>query len=43
MTREFTDAGDYFEHMEPIKSNIMKNTLSKVSELDPISFTETDV
>ena len=43
MTKEFTDADDYFEHMAPIKSNVMRDTLSKASELDPLSFTEADV
>ena len=43
MTKEFTDAGDYFEHMEPIRSDVMRNTLSGASELGSLSFTEADV
>jgi len=43
MTKEFTDSDDYFEHMEPIRSNVMKDTFSKASELDALSFTEADV
>jgi len=43
MTREFTDAGNYFEHMEPISSEVMRNTLSEASRLNSLSFTENDV
>jgi len=38
-----TDAGDYFEHMEPISSEIMENTLSEASRLSLRSFREADV
>ena len=43
MTKEFTDAEEYYPHMEMIRSNIMKDTLSRVSEIDLSSFTEKDV
>jgi len=43
MNGENTDTGEYFEHMEHIGSDIMKNTLSVVSDIDPLSFTEADV
>ena len=43
MTREPTDAEDYRGHMEPIRSDIMKRTLSKTSETNLLSFTEKDV
>ncbi|MDR2699156.1 MAG: 2-iminoacetate synthase ThiH [Candidatus Methanoplasma sp.] len=38
-----TDAEEYYEHMELIGSDIMGNTLAKVSEFDPLSFTSSDV
>ena len=43
MTKEFTDACDYFEHMEPIRSDVLRNTLSCASELGSLPFTEADV
>jgi len=43
MTKEFTDNGDYFEHMEQIRSDVMRDTFSQVSEIDILSLTETDV
>ena len=43
MTKEFTDAEEYSEHMESIRSDILKDTLSSVSEINISSFTEKDV
>ncbi|MCL2032109.1 MAG: 2-iminoacetate synthase ThiH [Methanomassiliicoccaceae archaeon] len=43
MTREPTDAEDYHQHMESISSNVMADTLSKVSKVDLSSFTVADV
>jgi len=43
MNRALTDAGDYFEHMESIGSDVMENTLSEASRLDPLSFSDADV
>ncbi|MCL1811296.1 MAG: 2-iminoacetate synthase ThiH [Methanomassiliicoccaceae archaeon] len=44
MTPCQVDADDSsYEHMELIESGIMESTLSKVSELDALSFTEKDV
>ncbi|MCL2149062.1 MAG: 2-iminoacetate synthase ThiH [Methanomassiliicoccaceae archaeon] len=43
MTREATDAEDYRLGMEPIGSDVMARTLSKVSDMDVSSFTRADV
>jgi 2-iminoacetate synthase len=43
MTKKFTDAEEYYAHMEPIESDIMERTLSYVSGIDFSSFTEKDV
>jgi len=43
MTRKSTDAGDHYEHMERIESDIMESTLAKVSGFDPLSFGASDV
>ncbi|MCL2334407.1 MAG: 2-iminoacetate synthase ThiH [Candidatus Methanoplasma sp.] len=43
MTKKFTDAEEYFNHMETIRSDIMENTLSTVSEVDLSTITQRDV
>jgi 2-iminoacetate synthase len=43
MTRRSVDAEDLYEHMEPIGSDVMKNTLVRASEFDPPSFKPSDV
>lgn len=43
MSKEYTDVDEYHENMETITSEIMKNVLSYVDEVDFSKFTETDV
>lgn len=43
MSKEYTDVDEYHENMEIITSDIMKNVLSYVDEVDFSKFTETDV